>query len=370
MDWVNGLIGRLGVVETHLAAFILATVLLLTGAAFVMFYPLLRSVGSKGRGTEKSDPPHSALTKSKFSSEQPGGGARDGFGPPPEHAPAHQARSANVAPTPDYRQIVEHIEQIVFKVDEGGLLVFLSPSWEHLLDFSIADSLDEPFTNFIHPEDRTAADAQLSSVLRGRRERCQLETRMIGRNGTAHWLELRATGVQEGSGHIIGTLTDISERKQVESGLRAVRRSLSTLLNSIPGMVYRCKANRNWSFEFASDGCSDVTGYEPFQLVNDPDFYFRQIMFPDDRDFAWNHVHHQVMLHRDFQLVYRIINRTGQVKWVWEQGRGVYSSGGDLLALEGFITVVANDAPHAKPVLEQFQELIYEEQVTLKRSGN
>jgi hypothetical protein len=129
-------------------------------------------------------------------------------------------------------------------------------------------------------------------------------------------------------------------------------------------MVYRCKSNRNWSFEFASDGCSEVTGYEPYQLVNDPNFYFQQIMFPNDRDYAWNHVHHQVMLHRNFQLVYRIINRSGRVKWVWEQGRGVYSNSGELLALEGFITVVAEDGAHAEAVLEQFRDLIMSHPVT------
>ena len=349
----------------QVVVFVAAMAALIVCAAVVVFYPVLRRSSPAGSLIDKSDPAPDALIKSKTSCAVADG---DGSGDV-NHAPGiapEQTMSADASARPDYppdyQRIVDHIEQIAFKIDGNSNLVFLNPSWEHLLDFSIADSLRQPITSFIHPVDRTTADAQLSSVLRGRRERCQFETRMIARNGTSHWLELRAKG--DGSGTVIGTLTDISERKQVEAGLRAVRRSLSTLLNSIPGMVYRCKANRNWSFEFASDGCLDVTGYEPYQLVNDPDFYFQQIMFPDDREYAWNHVHHQVMLQRDFQLVYRIINRTGQVKWIWEQGRGVYSSGRELLALEGFITVVAKDEPHAKPVLEQFQELIYEDQVT------
>ena len=361
---MNGWMGRLDIVETHVVVFIVSMAALTLGAAIVVFFPVLRRSRPEGEQTEKSDPPHFALTKSKLPGERSCCSARADPSLQPGNASDNPspARSTIAPSGSDYRQLVEHIEQIVFRLDSSGNLVFLSPSWEQLLDYSVKDSLQQPLTAFIHPEDRQPVEAQLSGVLRGRRDRCQMETRIIARNDTSYWSELRAIAVRAESGGVIGTLTDISERKQVESGLKAMGRSLSTLLNTVPGMVYRCKANRNWSFEFASDGCLEITGYEPFQLVNDPDFYFRQIMFPDDREHAWNHVHHQVMLHRDFQLMYRIVNRTGHVKWVWEQGRGVYSNGGELLALEGFIALVAKDAPHAKSVLRDFQELIYEEQ--------
>jgi hypothetical protein len=42
----------------------------------------------------------------------------------------------------------------------------------------------------------------------------------------------------------------------------------------------------------------------------------------------------------------------------------VYSNSGELLALEGFITVVAEDGAHAEAVLEQFRDLIMSHPVT------
>lgn len=289
--------------------------------------------------------------------------------PSPDPMPAHEHQIPSIRPsiqsptkdnatTVDYRQIIEHMEQISFKIDAEGNLSFLSSSWEHLLDHTVTDSLNQPFDTFVHPEDRPQVDAQISGLLRSNRDNCRMEMRMIARNGTSRWLEMRVRAVNDQERSAIGTLTDINHQKEIEARLRAVRRSLSTLLNSIPGMVYRCKSDRNWSFEFASDGCLEVTGYEPYQLVNDPNLYFQKIMFPDDRDYAWNHVHQQVMLKRNFQLVYRIINRSGHVKWIWEQGRGVYSVGGELLALEGFITVIAEDSAKAQVVLAGFHDLI------------
>lgn len=261
----------------------------------------------------------------------------------------------------DYRQIVENMEQIVFKIDGDGNVSMLSSSWESLLDYTIADSLNQPISTFVHPEDRPLVEAQISGLLRRNRDTCRMELRMIARNHTSRWLDMRARSVNGADPSVIGTLTDINQQKEIEARLRAVRRSLSTLLNSIPGMVYRCKSDRNWSFEFASDGCLEVTGYEPYHLVNDPNLYFQHIMFPDDREYAWNHVHKQVMLKRNFQLVYRIIDRSGRVKWIWEQGRGVYSVSGELLALEGFIRVIADDSAKARAVLEGFHDLILDD---------
>lgn len=246
----------------------------------------------------------------------------------------------------DYHLLIDRIEQIVFHVNANGDFIFLNPSWEYLLDHAIKDSLNKPLISFVHPEDRPMVEARISSLTLGKRASCHLQTRLIAKNGNSFWVELRAKATSSHKGErtsVIGTMTDINRMKTTEASLRANRRSLSTLLSNIPGMVYRCKNDRNWSFEFASDGCLEVTGYEPYEMVNAPNFSFVQIIHPDDRQLAWESVQQCVSSQKKFQLVYRLITRSGQVKWVWEQGKGVYSSAGELLALEGFITDLANE---------------------------
>lgn len=258
----------------------------------------------------------------------------------------------------DYHLLIDRIEQIVFHVNADRGIIFLNPSWEHLLDHSIKESLNKPLISFVHPEDRPMVEARISSLTQGKRTSCHLQTRLIARNGNSFWVELRAKATSTHKGErssVIGTMTDINRMKTTEASLRANRRSLSTLLSNIPGMVYRCKNDRNWSFEFASDGCLEVTGYEPYEMVNAPNFSFIQIIHPDDRHKAWECVQHSVSMQKKFQLVYRIITRTGQVKWVWEQGKGVYSSAGELLALEGFITDFASEGDPETMV--KFQDL-------------
>lgn len=260
--------------------------------------------------------------------------------------PPHRAAAGEGVDDQDYRSLIDRIAQVVFRLNSSGELIFLNSSWAALLDHTVEEGLGKPLVSFVHPEDKALVEAHINVLTRGKRQECHLEARLIGRNGTSHWTELRARSLSPVKGEktsIIGTLTDVSRMKRTEAGLRANRRSLSTLLSNIPGMVYRCKNDRNWSFEFTSDGCVDVTGYEPYEIVGDPKFSYMEIIHPDDRAFAWESVRQQVMLHREFQFIYRIINRAGNVVWVWEKGKGVFSSTGELLALEGFITAIGRD---------------------------
>lgn len=276
-------------------------------------------------------------------------------------ASSHKAAVTHLGEQSDYHLLIDRIEQIVFQVNANREIIFLNPSWEHLLDHSIKDSLNKPLISFIHPEDKSMVEARINSLAQGKRTSCHLETRLIAKNGDSFWVELRAKATSSFKGErtsVIGTLTDISRMKSTEASLRANRRSLSTLLSNIPGMVYRCKNDRNWSFEFASDGCLEVTGYEPYEMVNAPNFSYVQIIHPDDRAHAWDCVQQCVSRQQKFQLIYRIITRSGHVKWVWEQGKGVFSSAGELLALEGFITDISNAGDYE--TMMGFQKLFAE----------
>ncbi|MEJ7699730.1 MAG: PAS domain-containing protein [Pyrinomonadaceae bacterium] len=79
--------------------------------------------------------------------------------------------------------------------------------------------------------------------------------------------------------------SDISTlgRKRVEEALQENERVTSTLLNNLPGMVYRCLNDEHWTMEFLSNGCPDLTGYLPGEIIGNNVISFQQIIHPDDR---------------------------------------------------------------------------------------
>ncbi|MFE1745426.1 PAS domain-containing protein [Coleofasciculus sp. H7-2] len=116
-------------------------------------------------------------------------------------------------------------------------------------------------------------------------------------------------------------------------------RTLSTLMSNLPGMAYRCRNDQNWTMEAVSEGCYPLTGYSPFELIGNREISYAQLIHPDDRERVWKAIQAAVQENRPFQLVYRIITAAGEEKFVWEQGCGVFSESGELLALEGLIVI-------------------------------
>jgi PAS domain S-box-containing protein len=147
-------------------------------------------------------------------------------------------------------------------------------------------------------------------------------------------LELRSRALSHANAELY---TEVAERHSVETKLRETQRTLATLVSNLPGAAYRCRNSREFEMEFISDAIATLTGRPARDYLDGVVRYGRDVIHPDDREYVWNAVQQAVDAHRPFQLVYRIVTATKQVKWIWEQGRGVYSRADELLALEGLL---------------------------------
>ncbi|MDA3791127.1 MAG: sigma 54-interacting transcriptional regulator [Desulfobacula sp.] len=116
-------------------------------------------------------------------------------------------------------------------------------------------------------------------------------------------------------------------------------RRFSTLMNNIQGMVYRCRNDQNWSMEFVSDGCEKLLGYSAKEITSNS-FIYQNLIHKKDREYVWKAVQEAIKNRKPYQFVFRIKTAQGETKWIMERGVGVYSTDGDLEALEGFITDV------------------------------
>ncbi|MCX8023277.1 MAG: diguanylate cyclase [Syntrophorhabdaceae bacterium] len=128
--------------------------------------------------------------------------------------------------------------------------------------------------------------------------------------------------------------------KEKEKTVFESRRFLMTLLSNLPGMVYRCLNDKNWTMEFVSMGSIKVTGYTPEELVNNGIITYNEIIHPDDREMVWEEIQKSVKEKKHFEVTYRIIAKNGSLKWVMEYGQVVSENGSDPVVLEGYIADV------------------------------
>jgi len=130
---------------------------------------------------------------------------------------------------------------------------------------------------------------------------------------------------------------EIVRQRRVEFELMESERRLSTLLGNLPGMVYHCRNDAQWTMEYVSNGCRGLTGYQSDELVGNDAVSYGDLIHPDDRGNVREEVVSALQEDRPFVLVYRITTKENELKWVWEQGRTVGGEKEGAGAFEGLI---------------------------------
>ena len=146
---------------------------------------------------------------------------------------------------------------------------------------------------------------------------------------------------------------DIAARKIAEESLRESEERLTALIADLPGMVYRCDFDTDYTMKFVSQGCIPLTGYQPEELINNSAISFAEIMEPSSRERTFRIWEEQLAKRAQVEVEYEIRHANGEIKWVWERGHGVFAADGRVKYLEGFIIDIterkmAVDAIHKK----------------------
>ncbi len=172
----------------------------------------------------------------------------------------------------------------------------------------------------------------------------RVETRFKTKSGRILNIILSSTKVNrnDSTKGIIFTALDITDRKKIEEEVIGSRELIKRLMNNLPGIVYRCKNDKNWTMEFISQGCFKLTGYESEEILSNAKISYGNIILPEDFEQGWQSVQEAIDNKTPFNITYRIRTKDDQIKWVWEQGIGVYNSEGEIDYLEGFITDVTD----------------------------
>ncbi len=137
--------------------------------------------------------------------------------------------------------------------------------------------------------------------------------------------------------------------------LEESERAMSVLLSNLPGAAYRCRNDIDWTMDFVSEGCTELTGYTPGQLCGADPASYGELIEPADRQRVWDSIQAAIAAKSAFELTYRIRTASGDLRWVWEKGRGVYGDDGTLLQLEGILSDVTEEM-QARQALERTTE--------------
>lgn len=117
-----------------------------------------------------------------------------------------------------YRSVVDTIAETLFQIDCTGNFIFLNPAWCELTGYSVEESLNTNFVEYIYPEDRQKSLECFYRLVSNEQANCRLDVRCITQDGETRWVDVVARTVEE-RGIVVGVagaLSDITIRKLSE----------------------------------------------------------------------------------------------------------------------------------------------------------
>lgn len=255
----------------------------------------------------------------------------------------------------------------IITTDTEGLITLFNTGAERLLGYRSDEVIGQHSPALFHlAEETQARSAQLSFE-----EGCEIknfealtwipakgepETRQwtyVRKNGEPRIVNLTVSAMRDNHNNITGYLGIASDINDLQQATRALQKSESRfrgLVANLPGAVYRCRSDADWTMSYLSDEIELLCGYPAHEFINNSVRSFSSVVHPDDLPITFRAVA-AIERQESFELTYRLLHANGHSVWVREKGRGEYDNHGKLQWISGFIW----DISDRKAVEDQLQ---------------
>lgn len=159
-------------------------------------------------------------------------------------------------------------------------------------------------------------------------------------------------------------LSRLIEKQQYITKIEENERFVSTLIVNLPGFIYRCANDKDWTMYYLSKQCKETTGYEPEELLNNSLLSYNDIILPEFQKEIWEKIQDSIKNDLPYELEYQIVKKDGNIIWVWERGRAVKDTDGNILYLEGYITDIT-DRKQAEEEIKKLLTAIEQSEVSI-----
>jgi PAS domain S-box-containing protein len=217
-------------------------------------------------------------------------------------------------------------------------------------------SPDEPVTDWdtayqrslacFEPADRPLLQASLERCV-GEGQTCDLELPFTSLAGRRLWVRITAQPVWDVQSSrivkIVGSLSDITPRKQAEAalkrrieGLQRREHHFRTLVEQMPAIIYLSALDAPGSTLYISPRIETMLGYTAAEWIADPQLFWSSL-HPDDVESVRAAYQHQRTTGQPMHREYRQIRRDGRVVWVSEDSTVIFDAHGNPQAVQGAV---------------------------------
>ena len=193
----------------------------------------------------------------------------------------------------------------------------------------------------IHPDDREMASWIIRDAL-SKGLSTSLEYRTCHPDGSVHWLISRSMPLYDADGQLdryIGTIIDITERKEIEIALAKSKKKLRMALEASLSGVWE------WDLTTNKNSCSEEI-WTLFGLKRSDENitfdFWANTVHPDDRQSTIKSITASVQHKADLNIQYRVVYPDGSIHWLMARGKPQINEKGNTTHYLGTIIDITN----------------------------
>ncbi|BBD60905.1 diguanylate cyclase/phosphodiesterase with PAS/PAC and GAF sensor(s) [Nostoc sp. HK-01] len=199
---------------------------------------------------------------------------------------------------------------------------FRSERWYEMLGYERYElsSEDDEWSKRIHPDDYAPVIAAQTAYLWQQTPDYNVEYRLRRKDGSYCWFRSRAKAVWDEQGNpvrLVGSLGEITDRKQVELALQEREAMLRRIGDNLPnGAIYKVIREFDGSdrFYYLSAGIEKIMEVSAADALRDASLLYRQFI-PEDMPRLEAAVNESMQHLSIFNVQLRICTPSGQIKW-------------------------------------------------------
>jgi PAS domain S-box-containing protein len=232
-----------------------------------------------------------------------------------------------------FRRLVENANDLIWSSELDGTLTYFSPAFEKIFGYSVSEWLHQSLSPLVYPDDLPHFMTFIHQVIQTGECVAGIEFRHATKSGEWRWVMSNVWPVKDDDGNVIelqGILRDITERKQAEALLRQQQSQIKSILDNIPHIAWL--KDQQSQYIAVNEPFAQACGVSSQQIIGQTD----DALWPLDLAEAYRQDDSLVMQSRQRQQIEeKLINSTGEVRWVETYKTPVYDEQNQVIGTAG-----------------------------------
>jgi len=167
-----------------------------------------------------------------------------------------------------YRSLVENIRDVIYELDDQGVVLYISPAIRDMLGYDSAEIVGKNFIELAYKDDLSNLAEWFSELRKGKES--PSEYRISNKSGELRWTRTKISPIMEDGMFkgARGILIDVTEQRRVGDALKDSENKYRLLAENSNDVIFVLDMNLNYTY--VSPSIKILLGYEPAELLNQP----------------------------------------------------------------------------------------------------